>query len=252
MKDIDKSQSSVFLSNGYVMIPNVHALPKVGAGHDGVVYQYGDFVFKILKYDIERRKVKDLMTFEKATYFANELKLKRITQPIDILLNSDGIYTGYVMKYLHDISKYPEDDNYRSIKDFTLGELEKSVDELEEDVGELTRKRIVIDDLNRGSYIITSNFLNMCDMDKFKIVGGPNAIYDINKNKLNFFISKAMYYEMEKSGLFTKDELKQLMRWVKKSSNSRDFLRQLRRDCQNDESYPFGEYVMEKGKIIVR
>ena len=92
----------VVMSNAYKLIPDVAALGKVGAGHDGIVYRYGDYVFKVLKYDIDVRKAKDLMTFEKATYFVNNLHLNRIAQPIDILLDSDGVYTGYVMRFFDD------------------------------------------------------------------------------------------------------------------------------------------------------
>ena len=91
MKNLD-IRMPIFMSNVSVKIPNVFELKRLGAGHDGVVYRYDDLVFKLLKYDIDLRKQKDLMTFEKAYYFMENLDLKRIAQPIDILFDSDGVY----------------------------------------------------------------------------------------------------------------------------------------------------------------
>ena len=251
MKDIEMQGNEVFLSRSYAYVPNVLSLPKIGAGHDGVVYQYGDLVFKILKYDIARRKERDLMTFEKATYFVNELKLKRITQPMDILLNSDGVYMGYVMGYLEDVRENPKTLPSTGNR-FLMRDLHESLEDFEEDFAKLTEKKVMADDLNRGSYIITNNYLYMCDMDKFKVIHSPRTLRDLNAGRLNFFFSKGLYYEMEQSGLFSKDELKELMKWVKKSCNSREFIRTLKEDCLVDETYPISEYAKEKGKMLVR
>ena len=96
----------VVLRSTLEVIPDISALPRVGAGHDGRVFKFNDKALKLLKYDISLRKEKNLMTFSKATYFLDELDLKRIIKPIDILLDSEGVYTGYVMEYLDDVT-YP-------------------------------------------------------------------------------------------------------------------------------------------------
>lgn len=251
MRNLD-IRKPIVMSSAYKLIPNVYSLDKVGAGHDGVVYRYGDLVFKVLKYDISERKAKDLMTFEKATYFVHNLHLKRVAQPIDILLDSDGVYTGYVMKFFDDVTKDKESPYYQTTGEYQMRDLHHSIDELEEDVSSLSDQKVLIEDLNRGSYIYTRNHMIMCDMDKFRIIQSPSSARDLNKGSLNFFISKSLYYEMEKSGLFTKDELKQLIRWVKRSSNSRSFLEEIRKDCKSNPNYPIGEYAKEKGKLLVR
>ena len=241
----------VVMCNSYKFIPDIAELDKIGAGHDGVIYRYEDFVIKVLKYDINFRKEKDLMTFEKATYIANNLNLRRIAQPIDTLLDSDGIYTGYVMKYFDDVTKDKTSPYYQTSGEFLMRDMHRSVDELEEDVHALSNKKVLINDLNRGSYIYTKDHMIMCDMDKFHIIHSLGSPEDLNRSALNFFISKSLYYEMDKSGAFTKDELKQLIHWVKKCSNSTRYLEEVRKDCMSDPNYPIGEYAREKGKMLV-
>lgn len=240
------------MCNSYTLVPSLASLDKVGAGHDGIVYRYGDLVIKALKYDIDVRKTKGLMTFEKAAYFVNNLHLNRIAQPIDILLDSDGIYIGYVMRFFDDVTKDKDSPYYQTTGEFLMSDMYRSVNELEEDVHQLSSKRVFINDLNRGSYIYTKDHLIMCDMDKFSILHSSKNPTIHNINALSFFISKNLYYEMVTSGLFTKDELKQLIRWVKESSNSSSYLQDVRRDCLSDPNYPIGAYAREKGKMLVR
>lgn len=64
-----------------------------------MVFKYNDKALKLLKYDIENRQKKDLMTFEKACYFVENLNLRRVIIPIDVLLDINGIYIGIVMDY---------------------------------------------------------------------------------------------------------------------------------------------------------
>ena len=75
--------------------------------------------------------------------------------------------------------------------------MHRSVNELEEDVHQLSSNKVFIDDLNRGSYIYTKDHMIMCDMDKFHVVHGSKSPTDHNRSALNFFISKSLYYEME-------------------------------------------------------
>ena len=96
-------------SKNELYVSDVYKLQRAGSGHDGIVYKYKDLVLKILKYDAITRQKQGSMTYEKALYFMSELELKRITQPIDILFDVDGVYTGYAMKYLEDVSEEKDD-----------------------------------------------------------------------------------------------------------------------------------------------
>lgn len=222
-------------------------LCRIGAGHDGFVYKYSDEkVLKILKYDALAREGKGLMTYRKALRFV-KLSLTRITQPIDLVFDSDGVYVGYVMKYLHDVTLNSNDSNYRNLGSFVLNDLFRSTYDLERDVNDLSSNGILMEDLNPGSYIITDDYLHMCDMDKFRI-SDVASIYRLNNNKLNFFISKWLYLQMYNSNEFTKEELKQLLKWVKCCSNSFTFLNSLEIDCLSDENYPVNEYAKDVAK----
>ena len=89
MKKEKQFETDVFFSRAYIHIPDITQLNKLGIGHDGAVFGYGDLALKTLKYDIDQRKEKNLMTFEKAKYIITELSLRRVSQPIDILLTQD-------------------------------------------------------------------------------------------------------------------------------------------------------------------
>lgn len=161
------SPKTVILKNNLEEIPNIYDLEKIGSGHDGLVFRYQDKVLKLLKYDINTRKVKNLMTFDKAIYFQKKLKLIRMTKPIDTMLDVDGIYTGIVMEYLDDVTteKKKGTPRYKETGNFTCGDLVCSTNDLEEDFNELTKNRVQAKDLNRGSYIYTTDFMHLCDMD---------------------------------------------------------------------------------------
>lgn len=241
----------VFLSKSGRIVSNVFDLPRIGAGHDGIVYLYGDSVLKILKYDIKRRKEKDLMTFEKANYFLTNLSLKRIAQPRDVILNSDGVYVGYVMKYFEDITKSSDSCKHKTSGSFLLSDLYSTIIDLKSDFCELTANQIMVNDINRGSYIVTNDFLTMCDMDKFRFCNSGNSPSDNNRRSLQFFFAKWLFYEMEKSQSLDKDNLKVLMQWVKKCSNSCDFLDKIESDCLTNMECSIGEYADHKMKQLI-
>ena len=193
MKPFIKPQ--VFFRDTDECIDNIFELEKIGAGHDGYVFKYGDKALKVLKYGIDGRKERGLMTFNKVLYFENELNLKRFVQPIDILLDEDGMYSGYVMKYYKNLvsSKNNTGISSTNIGDFTCSDLVTSIDELESDVEQLTNKSVVIKDVNRGSYIFSDDFLHICDMDKFLY---PNTTkVHSNWEKLNYIFAKMLYFE---------------------------------------------------------
>lgn len=242
----------VIFRNNFEVVPNIYDLERVGAGHDGIVFRLGDKALKLLKYNIEDRKEKGLMTFEKAVFFQDEFDFKRIVQPKDVLLSEDGIYTGYVMDYLEDVT-IPKKQNspvYKQPGDFTCGDLIQSVNELSEDFNDMTKKKVVAKDLNRGSYIYTSDFMHLCDMDKFLM--NCYGAEDLNKKALNFAIVKCLYYEMLKADTFDKQQLRQLSNWIKESSNSRTFIRSLTTEIGQEYTTPIKEYTKEKVKTIIR
>lgn len=242
----------VIFRNNLEIVPNIYDLEKVGAGHDGIVFRLGDKVLKVLKYNIEDRKEKGLMTFEKAVFFQDEFDFNRIIQPKDVLLNEDGIYTGYVMDYLEDVTtdKMKDSPVYKQPGDFTCGDLIQSVNDLGEDFNDMTKKKVVAKDLNRGSYIYTADFMHLCDMDKFLM--NCYGAEDFNKKALNFAIAKHLYYEMLKTDTFDKQQLRQLSNWIKESSNSRTFIQKLTTEIGHEYTTPIKEYAKEKVKTIIR
>lgn len=227
-------------------IPNVFKLERVGAGHDGFVYRDGDIVYKVLKHDIDERKERGLMSFDKARIF-QELDVKRIIKPTDVLIDEDGRYAGYVMKYYEDLTKNPNSPRFKQIGDFTCGDFIHSVDELENDFVVLTKEGVTPKDLNRGSYIFSPDFVHLCDMDKYQLSRG-RAI-QVNWEQLNFIIAKMMYFEkMEREGYFRSvEEVKDINRrmndWVKKSTNDRRFVDFLRKEVGSDYSSPLREFT---------
>lgn len=246
----------VILRSNLKVISGISKLEKVGAGHDGIVFRFNDNALKILKYDINLRRQRNLMTFEKILYFQDELNLGRIIQPRDILLDFEGVYSGYVMDCLDNLasSKKEGTSSYKRLGDFLCEDLIEASYELEDDFNELTEKRVVAKDINRGSYIYTDNFLHLCDMDKYLKVDNKTtlSVSDENKKMCNFVIAKALYYEMQKLYGVDKTGEKQLNNWVKKSSNSRTFMQELRTDLAGCADEPLHDYVLSKAKKIVR
>lgn len=248
-----KETKTVILRNNLQEISNIYELEKIGAGHDGRVFRLGNKALKLLKYDIEQRKNEGLMTFKKAIYFKDELDLKRITMPTDIILDTDGVYTGYVMDYLEDITseKRKKTPTYKQPGDFTCGELIKTTCDLEEDFNQMTKKHVIAKDINRGSYIYSYDFMHLCDMDKYEYNLDYHTANDKNKKALNFTIAKYLYYEILKLENFDKQQLKELSNWVKKCSNSRTFLKELEKEIGSDYPVPVKEYVKHKVRKIL-
>lgn len=243
----------VRLVENKVIIPNIYSLKKLGAGHDGRVFQYEDLALKLLKYDINKRKEKDLMTFTKVNYFLESLELKRTASPIDTLLDTDGIFAGYVMECIEDVTKDPKSPSYKLPSEFSCFDLAYSIAELEEDFADLTKARIRAKDINRGSYIISSDFLHICDMDKFHMLPSTSrGTSDLNSSALNFAIAKFLYFEMIKTQFYHDEHKKALNNWVKKASNSRTFLKELATEIGSDRYTPINEYVNYKVKKITR
>lgn len=246
-----RESKSVILRSDLELIPNIYQLQKLGAGHDGEIYKYKNLVLKLLKYDVQIRKSKGLMTFEKTIYFQEELCLRRITKPIDILLDNDGIYVGYVMNYLEDLSnsKLNTKSVRKTIGDYTLEELICVISDLIVDFETLSNKKVVGRDINRGSFILTEDFLHLCDMDKYQ--NAASNARDLNKRNLNFVISKLLYFEMMNFDFVDKMERRKLIEWIKCCCNDSDFIFSLLKEITNDNSVNIHDYAVKKAKKLL-
>ncbi len=251
-RSVPNEELPVTISSNYKTIPNVYKLPRIGAGHDGYIFQFNNQALKLLKYDITLRKEQGLMTFEKALYFKDHLHLQRITQPTDILLNQDGVYTGYVMPYIDDLTspKKKGTPRYRQPGDFSCGDLIESWDLLEQDFSQMTANHVRAKDINRGSYLFGSDFMYLCDMDKYEVTSGSPA--DMNQSSLNFAMAKFLAYEMEKSDAYDKSRKREIDRWVKKQSNSRGFFQDIQTEIGSDYGTPISEFTDYKVKTLLR
>ena len=250
-------RKKLFTGTNFKEIPDVFSLERVGAGHDGFVYRDGDVVYKVLKHGIDGRKERGLMSFDKAMNFQT-LDVNRIIKPDDVLIDEDGVYAGYVMHYYEDLSKKDDDGVVKKqIGEFTAEDFLISVSELCDDVSELTKRGIVIKDINRGSYIFSSDFLHICDMDKYFLNRGQAL--RINWNQLNFIVAKLMFFEkMEREGYFKDNEFaneinKRMNKWVSKSANASNFIRTLETELNGSNlNSPLSEFVdFTFQKIIV-
>ena len=250
-------RKKLFTGTNFKEIPDVFSLERVGAGHDGFVYRDGDVVYKVLKHGIDGRKERGLMSFDKTMNFQT-LDVNRIIKPDDVLIDEDGVYAGYVMHYYEDLSKKDEEGIVKKqIGEFTVEDFLTSVSELCDDVSELTKRGIVIKDINRGSYIFSSDFLHICDMDKYFLNRGQAL--RINWNQLNFIVAKLMYFEkMEREGYFKDNEFaneinKRMNKWVSKSANASNFIRTLETELSgsslNSSLSEFVDFTFQK--IIV-
>lgn len=245
-----KRTKSVILRSNLEYIPNVYELQKLGAGHDGEVYKYNNLVLKLLKYNLEVRKAKGLMTFDKAMYFQEELNLRRFTKPIDILLDEDGVYTGYVMNYLEDLSnpkinmKKP-----KSIGDYDIQDLISSIIDLRKDFDILSKKNIIGRDINRGSFLLTEDFLHLCDMDKYQMY--VSCASDLNKRNLNYVIVKLLYFEMIGFDFVSKQDRKKLIQWIKVCCNDNLFIDDLLKELYNVGYDNVYDYAVNKAKKLL-
>lgn len=243
---------SIILDSSHEVIPNIYVLEKIGAGHDGIVFKYGDKALKLLKHDVTLRRKKGLMTYDKATVFSDSLDLKRITSPIDTFSDVDGNFIGYVMNYLDAVNS-PKKEGislYKRPTEFTCSDLFDSVLELALDFENLTDNKILVSDVNRGSYIYTDDFLHLCDMDKYRIYSAGD-LTSKNNTTFNFAISKMLFFMMQYDNDFSSQEKKRLSAWVKNCSNSPEFLSTLLEEVYEKKDESIGEFVNVKVKKIL-
>lgn len=234
------------------IIKNVREFELVGRGIDGIVLRLDEKrAIKILKDSIELQKNNNKMTYEKVIKFINNLDLNRIVKPKDIIYNRDGIYVGYVMDYIEDITldKNKEIPIYKKIGDFTCGELVEAFNDLEVDFAKLNEQHVQVKDINDGSYLFSHDFMHICDMDRYLFTSRPQ---DINRTKLNYVFARFLCLEMKKGKDFTKYECKIINDWVKMMSNSYTFKRDLEKEIGTNFREKISDYAEEKAKYIIK
>lgn len=244
-------EKSLLLVNNKLTIPNIFELEKLGAGIDGYVFKYRDLALKLLKYDINERKNKNLMTFEKTRYFESELDLKRIIMPIDIMLDEDGVFAGYAMKYLDDVTidKRKGSPIHKTPGDFSCGDFVHATMEFSEDFEQLNKKKVIPEDINKKSFIYTQSYAYLCDTDKYQI--SQHDVTMINRDTLNFIIAKLLYWVMLDLEFYDKEDLKHISRWLKKSIHDKEFVSKIIKEIGTDYSTSINEYCRYKVKRIV-
>lgn len=252
MKKYNNRKKSVIFNNGNTYIDNILGLEKIGSGHDGIVFRFNNLALKLLKYDITLRKDKSLMTYDKAITFINKIYVKRTAKPIDCMFDEDGVFCGIVMDYIFDVTSSRDLSLRKDSGDFTCGELIECAYDLYDDFSSFTENKILVEDLNRGSYIYSYDYVHLCDMDKFKILNtfGSN-ISDNNINKFNFYIAKMLYFEMIKDKNLNKEDLKQLSKWVRKVSNVRNFISNLEKSIGTSSDTKIGDFSRAMCKSIL-
>ncbi len=246
------SKSLLFLSD-MQFIPNVYDLERIGLGDYGVVFRYKDKVIKLFRQDINYRKENKLMTLDKALYFKNELNLKRIAQPIDMLLDSDGIYSADAMNYLEDVTLDNKNKGFsKQPGEFTCRDLICAISEFQDDFHELTEKKVLAKGIDTSNFIFTTDFLHLCGMDRFVLSNMNRAeLEKSNIMVLNSVFARLLYNEMISSVEFDIVELRQLSNWIKHCTPSLNFTQELIKEASLNCSCLMEEFAKEKVKKIM-
>lgn len=213
-------KKTITLVDNLQTLADLHSLEKIGAGHDGIVYRYGNKAIKELKYDIETRKKLSLMTFEKAQSFVKYSNdFKRLIVPQAIFLDENGSFCAYLMNYIDkiDFTKYP-------FNTITLSTFLNAIYDLWDDFNLLNKMQIIANDINPSSYLLDNNFLHLCDTDKYIMRTSNTTIY--NREKFNYMIAKLLYLLMYDKNIGI-ENLKSLNNWVRKQANNQSFLKKL-------------------------
>ena len=220
---------------------------KIGRGTDGTVYKHKNLALKLLEFDNKTREENGRLDFEKARYFIEEVRTKRIWFPIDILLDTNGIYSGIVMNL---IDKIPLQNI--NLLQYSMDDLFLFIEELIENYEkELTPKKIAAFDINLGSYCLTPNFLQMCDVDKYRILANVFLAQSENKNKMVYSLAKAIYYLNFISVKTTKEERKKWQKWIKMQVKEKQLLQTITSDNLQNHFDNVNEYITYTRKRIL-
>ncbi len=248
MTNQTSKSKTVTINNSLTTIPDIYKLKVLGKGHDGIVFGYHDLALKLYKHNLDYIYSHDLMTYEKICYFIKHIDLRRIITPIDSLFDEKGVYCGYVMpKYLpfdpEAKNKFPPCDYaIYTCQDFLV-----ALNELEQDFNILTDHYLIPKDINYGSYIYTTDFLHMCDADKYYFVDrNPkqqnDQIFKYITMKLIYcmIISVKTYNKQEKTQV-----LKNLKQIIRNHSNYSKLQQELIRNPHEDLS-TFTKYLIRR------
>lgn len=236
-----------YFANDLKEISNIEELPMIGKGTDGSVYRYNKLALKILNYDNKVREKKGRLDFEKARYFIKELYAKRITFPKDILLDEDGIYIGIVMDYIELMNQ-----NNLDLTQFNLYDLITFMEELTIDFEEqLSPKGVVPNDINFGSYCLTSELFQMCDTDKYLVLKNKSIARDKNKDTLNYTLAKAIYYLDFITHSLKKEERIKWQQWVKQQVKEKKLLKTITSENSENNFENLNEYMSYKRQKVL-
>lgn len=216
--------------NKHIAIDNVHALEKLGAGHDGIVYAYDDLALKIFKSE-------KILAYKSALAFS-DLTLKKVVGPCGIIFDDNGAYCGYIMKKINKVS----DDV--SLDAFKPEQMVHSIVDLKSDFMGLSSKGIVAEDINNGSFLIDEDsFLHLCDVDKY--VFSNSSVSARNKQRLHYAISRFMVSHMPSLS----DSQKAT--YVRKSTTDPEYLRSLEMILDGSNNYgSVGEFVKDVEETV--
>ena len=220
---------------------------QIGKGTDGTVFKYNQLALKILKFDNKTREQKGQLDFEKAQFFVREIKNKRINFPIDILLDENGIYSGIVMNLISLL-----DPSQIDLSQFSMDDLFLFIEELTEDYEKiLTPKKIVPKDINFGSYCVSPDFLQMCDVDKYCILSKESIARIKNNDLLIYSLAKSIYYLNFITVNTTKEERQKWQKWVKLQVKEQNLARKIERANQENHFTNVNEYIIYTRKKVL-
>lgn len=237
----------VTFASNLCTIDDLHKLEKIGSGHDGIVWQYGNQAIKELKYDANTRLQKNLMTFEKAQFFIEwSSKFKRIKMPTDILFDKNGCYTAYVMDLIEKI-----DLTLNPISNVPISLFLESSYELKSDFDLLNKMHTVAKDINFGSYLFDKSFMHLCDTDKYIVYKDLRSTVILNIQLYNYMLARLLYSLMYDKSLDSQS-LRKLNRWVGKCSGNIHFLENLDRELSPLLTEPLGSYTNHLKKTLTK
>lgn len=125
-------------------------------GSEGVIYRNGEEVYKIYKDNplVTKLSLDGVNRLRK-------LKLKRFIVPNGPIFDEDGNFIGYSSKYLNE-------EKFSKIFDLDGKTFKRELRLLLEDVKQLTKNGIEIDDLHLSNLVLSDGSLYFIDMGGFK------------------------------------------------------------------------------------
>lgn len=138
-------------------------------GSEGVIYKNGEEVYKIYK----DNPVIDKLSLEEVNRL-RKLKLKRFIVPNNPIFDEDGTFIGYSSRFLNE-------EKFSKIFDLDGKTFKKELRLLIDDVKNLTKNGIEIDDLHLSNIVLSDGSLHFIDM------GGCKHSEDDDLERTNMF-----------------------------------------------------------------